>query len=323
MTHSLSIVDRAGKTAIAKQIRALGFPLSQNTHFSAQIADNENIQALLKEGALTDTCAAHRLPKKVRGEKRPLPSITKRHLHEYRAAIIERVRTLTRSLYRCSQSSWAGGDTFVVVDYSNTPSASGTSVREHSPNGKWTGNDARLSVAIQPKWDKEIEAVPGLKDAAGMLTTHAKQVNFDLWEASWIRQGRGFNLVSESGVILRVGAEWVHAKTEKAARTVLARRRATEEHATRTTTRAAYVRSLSPADIVALYPTVEVCLKDSLASGNCEAGTLSWRETHGFGDKTCTTVAEILATNDQSTYVMRAVRTALIRAKVAPQLQAA
>lgn len=326
--HTLKIVDRPGKTQVVKRIRELGFSLAKSQFFCAIPADLP--LDLLRSGAVTDTCPCHHTPRKVRGAKeKPAAKPILARLWAHRESVIRRVRYHVEQLYRQAQSSWAGGETFATIAYGNTPAASGESRRVWSKNGKWSGNNAHLSLIIQPSWDKIVEPVFGLATAGGMLTTHAQQIAQDCWVASWVVQGRGFDLKVESGFIVRaVDGSWVHAKTEKAARSLAARRtptfveRVAEKNRERES-RAAYFRSLSAAELVALYPEVEVRVADSRAAGNCASGTENWVEIH-FPGRTSATVAEVIgAGNGQAEYVLRAVRCALLRARVAPVQQQA
>lgn len=330
-THTFRITSPEGKkTATINDLRKIysvsntrGYPTIAHSEITPDLAD------YIKRGILTDDCAWHgRQTRKVRGAKKscPMQSQIERTSATRLAAIIPLV---PGRLYRQAQSSWAGGKTSWCFVLSGTPKAWGNSDRVWSNNGKWSGNNARLGIHLSYFWLRDVASVPGLRDAGGMLTTHAKLISSNCWQASWVRQGRGFDLIAESGFIIQAEDNtWVHAKTEKAARQLAAKRTVpylaklaakNSEHASR----AAYLRTLSAEDIINLYPDVPVRVGDSIAAGNCASGTKNWVAIH-FPGQISAPVAKVLAAgNEQAEYVLRAVRAALLRANVQPMQQAA
>lgn len=228
-----------------------------------------------------------------------------------RLDVEKRVKRLVLDLYRTSESKWAGGENDVRVTIGREPLASGRSSRAWSRNGKWSGTNAYFSVQVMPGWKKEVWSVPDLPAAGGMLTTHAERISEDCWRASWVRQGRGFELNVESGFIVQIGDEFFHGKTEASARAVFKRRQAVEDLEREKNSIAAYLRELSVNQLRSEYGHLVISRDDSLTAGNCSSGTDNWIERY-FPDRSQATILEVLEV-DVSEVVIRAVRTAILR----------
>lgn len=164
-----------------------------------QLRDNQKTRALSPQrlALVKEAIRVHN----ERADHKPLPFVPpiykiKANLLKHRKKAIIKI---VHDLYRVAKSRWAGGKTFIQVEIGESPKAGGYSTTEWSNNGKWSGNNAHLTVAIQLTWLSQIASVPGLATAGGKLTTHAVQHKPDLWMASWVEQGRGFDLKAVSG----------------------------------------------------------------------------------------------------------------------------
>jgi hypothetical protein len=215
------------------------------------------------------------------------------------------VTPIVKKLYRMATSSWAGGCTSISINVSQQPDARGETQKVWSKNGKWSGRNLYLCVNVQPAWRKYIASVPGLPEAGGMLTTHAVQIKDDCWQASWVRQGRGYDLVAESGYIVRIGEQFFHGKTEEAARKVAKNRAAFDKVSE-------HLRAITTVDqLIAQFGSLVVKRSDSLRSGNCQEGTDNWIELH-FPGQDEATIKELLIA-DSSASVIAACKAAILR----------
>ena len=135
-----------------------------------------------------------------------------------------------RRLYRIAKSAWAGGNHTVVVT-TGDPSASTTTQKVWSKNGKWSGLDATTTIQIS-----DYAAIPvDLRVVEDLLTLAASPITTDdsdeeAWTATWMVQSRGLAVSTEHGVIYRrrsrSGGAWlpyVHASSLTGARSVTSR----------------------------------------------------------------------------------------------------
>ncbi len=157
----------------------------------------------------------------------------------------------------------------------------------------WAGNGkCRSGVAskhnfwIRTSWVQDV-VENDLTLVDGCLTLDAKDAKSSVCEAylaTWVRQGRGTSLVVELGAIVRLSpaSPWVHGTTVASALSTARRRASSEALATvRADRQAARDAAIARADWSAVWPrvdlsTVQVCLRDSLAVGNCESGSRAW-----------------------------------------------
>jgi hypothetical protein len=170
--------------------------------------------------------------------------------------------------YRQSNSNWAGGEHIVSVTIGDVPDASGDSVRVWSANGKWSGTNSRASVTVTERCLQSLGLHPVI---GGLLTLDAERVGLREYKAVWVEQGRGFALKTVEGWIIRgyhVTGGSVTAARKKAAAarhkrllTLLSARVGTRVN------RGGYDLS-----------SVMVTRADSIAAGNCSAGTDSFIE---------------------------------------------
>lgn len=230
---------------------------------------------------------------------------------EERRMEVERVvAPIVKRLYRVATGTWAGGETFVRVNV-GTPGASGEGERAWSSNGKWRGLNARLMVTVQPGWGKHVE-VEGLAEAAGLLTTHAKQIGAGTWAATWIEQGRGFELHARSGIIHRTSdGSFIHAASMAGLRQILAKRERAAAVSLKRDAISQFLCTATIAEIAEQYGSVTVSRKHSLKAGNCPSGTDSFINRFLAGRKTVTVRELVALRHDMDS---RRVKAAIIQA---------
>lgn len=203
-------------------------------------------------------------------------------VNKYTKKSINIIESIFPSLYRCTNTKWAGGNnTFNISDKVYTSSKV---KKVWSKNGKWSGTDVDFSINISKTWYSSVY-LKGIHELEGMLTTHAQEIpgndNIRLFKAKWIEQQKGYSIRQSSGYIAfneEFGA--YHSPSAKSAINGLRRRM-------NTNTRPeiplmSYIRKK--------YGKLLVSLKDSLSVGNCENGTRNWCEVVGidFSKKSCT-----------------------------------
>lgn len=222
---------------------------------------------------------------------------------ELKARVLKQAAPVVRQLvtrhYRCAAGRWAGGETSVSVSLSATPDAEGCAHRVWSKNGKWSGSDVVYKVAIATLWSKRVHAA-GLAVVDALLTTHARlereSDGLRVYRAAWVRQGQGYALRSEAGWIAfhpASGTGFHSTKSANAAATGLRRKlnaqaipqevrdaqkreRAQRRAAARERQVRRLVERVSKYDLASIAH-VEVSLQDSYRAGNCEPGTLEFR----------------------------------------------
>lgn len=206
--------------------------------------------------------------------------------------------------YRIASGSWAGGEDLVTVIIAGVTSAKGESVSAWSRNKKWTGKNSHRTYEVREDW-RETVFDRGLSVIDGMLTLEATPMDGEpgAYLARWARQGRGFQLVEEEGVILSENGIAVHGKTLKEARKSLKKRG-----------QPVTIEGWSEAAL-----KVTITVKDSVDAGNCASGTKDWIAKN-FPGRTTATVAEVLTraqnNKDRVSLVERACRQACKRAGV-------
>lgn len=220
------------------------------------------------------------------------------------------VEPIVKRLYRVATGTWAGGETFVRVNVGK-PGASGAGERAWSSNGKWRGLNARLFVSVQPGWGKYVQGV-GLAEAGGLLTTHAKQIGDGIWEATWIEQGRGFELNARNGIICRTSdGSFIHAASMAGVKQILAKRERAAASLAKRDAISQFLSTATVAEIAEQYGSVTVSRKHSLKAGNCPSGTDSLIDRFLAGRK-AVTVAELVALRHDMD--QRRVKAAIIQA---------
>ncbi len=162
----------------------------------------------------------------------------------------------------------------------------------YSSRCKFRKTYANVEVTVPHNFESTVDD-EGLGEVDGLLTLVAQRVEVKgdeiVWKARWARKARGFAFIIEDGYIVRRGEELAHGKSERAARSVLSLR------ATEAGLQALERRLLAHTGEGSFgsLGAVRVAIADSLAAGNCEAGTLAFRDRH-FPGRDSATVEEIL-----------------------------
>jgi hypothetical protein len=312
MEHKLVVrpSSNVSKTRIVKFLRANGYQVSSDYVTTAQAKFKSPIRHLIAFGLLTD-CDKHGQDRRPRGEK---PKYIEKTLDSIRYEIASKVKAEIYHVglpFRRATSGWAGGETFLNVKV-GAPFASGESRKVWSRNGKWSGSNAHMSISVSPFWMQRVLQVPGLALAGGMLTTHAKLIEENLWEASWVKQGRGFDINSESGYIMKDGAEWYHAKTVQAVKQLKKRREGFAKRAEAGKRFGQVLREMTPEQISEKFGNLNITLRDSYRAGNCETGTMNFVNRY-FPGRTEGAISELLSVGITDRFVMSAVKAAILR----------
>lgn len=224
----------------------------------------------------------------------------KRNYEKLRLSLVKKeIAPIIEMLYRTPSSRWAGGNVYLEVKVGE-PFATGGSHRAWSANGKWEGRDASFVVAVMVNWRRHVRDA-GLAIIHNLLTTRAQEIEAPAgapagttwWAASWIRQGRGFALHAESGVIVcDWNGEFMHAESVEKALRVLRQRYAAEQAAARRAELVAWLQAASDDEIIARYGEVVVRRSHSVKGGNCPEGTDQWIARHLPGRESIT-IAEL------------------------------
>lgn len=159
--------------------------------------------------------------------------------------------------YRKASSSWAGGNNRFCVEIGK-PFASGSSYREWSSNGKWSGNSASFRVGISRK---AIHYFPEIW-VGGLLVLDAEKIGTREFKLTWVEQGRGFELKTVNGFLIR--GHHVETKSVDSARRIAAKRRSEAA-------KKLLMNRFKFDDKV--LSKIWVGRSDSLTGGNCPAGT--------------------------------------------------
>lgn len=183
---------------------------------------------------------------------------------EINAEILARYKSAITdgATYRVAQSRWAGGDHSISISFADSPercSASGSSERVWSSNGKWSGKNSHHDYKISRRLPLHLAVVGGL------VILDAAEIAPREYQAVWAEQARGFDLKIVRGFIIRGH----HVAADNLDR---ARKIATAARAKTLSTRIAE-RVRKNADRA--LNTVWVSVEDSLRAGNCGGATNS------------------------------------------------
>lgn len=212
------------------------------------------------------------------------------------SSITATVDALLDRHYRCATSSWAGGETTNQITLSEETGAIADTRKVWSRNGKWSGQNLTRRVKVSPQWQAEVHD-RGLAAVDGLLTTHASSVEspdgIEVFRATWIRQGRGLEVKTQSGAIARHTASGTtyhsaHSDPKKAVAGLKrkltaqgvpeevrdARRQAAavKRAADRASQLSRLIDRIRQWDFAEIQH-VTVDRRDSLSAGNCEPGT--------------------------------------------------
>jgi len=215
--------------------------------------------------------------------------------------------------YRQTHSSWVGGERTIEVRYSEAPYAEGITETVWHEKKVRSGTNSTLIVAFSQTWYTDVFK-KGISVIAGMVTTHATEIEPGVFRASWVEQGRGFSLRKVSGFIVVAGHDAVHGPTESAAKQTARRRnpeyqaeqsRQAAERAKRVEAKIGPIRAMLERGDIGSFGDITVTFADSIRAGNCETGTTHWRNKH-FPGRESATIREVLAVADEKPLVVAA-----------------
>lgn len=137
----------------------------------------------------------------------------------------------------------------------------------------------------------------------GIFNTHIEKIktiqNMEIYRATWLKKGQGYNFTKQSGYIAKAGDQAYHGKTERSAIQGLKNKIIKQKIKT-------IKFNLSN------YLDVLVNFNDSLMAGNCKAGTENWINQHLDG-RTSATVRELLNIGSSDSMVIAACNVAVKR----------
>lgn len=201
---------------------------------------------------------------------------------------------IKKNSYRVSTSHWAGGNHTTNIKI-GLPAASGLSETAWSGNGKWSGKNSIHNITVKNNWLRNVYKNK-IAVIAGLITVDAKKLKNRVFAATWIEQGRGFDLKLVSGYIIR----GYHIKTQ--ASVEIAERKVTK---IRLKSAGLIIKNrLKNVGLKAIFVSVQ----DSLAAGNCPAGTKIFlnQVVQKFG-RYAALRADLLLTIRDDFYVRRAI----------------
>ena len=233
------------------------------------------------------------------------------------------VERLVLRNYRKASGSWAGGDNDVSVGFNVTPDVQSKIYRQWSSNKKWSGNSVAHRVNVPPTWLQRV-AYRKLACLDGLVTLDAKvdsrHEDCVVYAATWIRQGKGLALRTESGWVATDGKSHHYHSTSsaKAAATGVRRKladaekspeeiAAIEDQRERARAERRRIRAEKRARSIAKLTErirrydmgsvghVVVSLKDSYRAGNCKPGTLDFRDKLFSDERDSASITEIVA----------------------------
>lgn len=236
-----------------------------------------------------------------------------RFLQMYREKVAKRIRGLFFRHYRTPSGRWVGGEVDIDVHFAprwqDVFGGSDTFVTWHKRHA-WQGRNLDVCLTVHEDWERTVES-EGIATAGGMLTLAAQRVSDGVWHAKWLRQGRGFEVITEKGYIARAAdGSYAHAKTLDAALRLARQRVAQGREITQIYE---HLKTLAPAEIAERYGHIRVSVADSIRGGNCKSGTHHWIERYA-GGRTKGTIDELLQIARAPGYhVLRAIAAAVAR----------
>jgi hypothetical protein len=124
-------------------------------------------------------------------------------------------KAVAAGVYRRSTSRWAGGDHSVEVKLDATlpPTASGSTSRAWSSNGKWKGTNSTHTIRVRPDWRARVLRGPGaqvdghvLLDASPIPAPTGIPGVRRAWEVVVVRPARGVDLQTSREVAVETEA---------------------------------------------------------------------------------------------------------------------
>jgi len=211
------------------------------------------------------------------------------------------------------------GTTDTIIGYGEPAAHTSTYLgTQYSRSSPWSKTNATHFITVHPDWFSRVH-LHGLDEAGSMLTLDAELVDtaaYTVYRASWLRS-KGKRLTVEHGYIA-VGAvggslgayRAAHAKTATGAKAILTRR----ENERRYDQHERKIRVALQEMQLKGYAQIDVSMMDSIAAGNCQAGTEQFRDRH-FPGRDTATVEEILSVESMRSLAISACLYAIRRAK--------
>ena len=205
------------------------------------------------------------------------------------------------------------GDTTTTIHYGEPAAETATARGEqYSRSCTYAKTDCSHHITVAPDWFTRVH-LRGLDSIDGMLTLDADPIDSDgytVYRASWLRS-KGKRLSAEHGFIAIGDNGAAHARTESGAKAILTRR-ANEIRYTRHERK---IRQQLAEMQLNGYADIIVSIGDSLAAGNCRAGTEQFRDRH-FSGRDTATIEEVLSVESMRGLAINACLRAIRRAKI-------
>ena len=244
-----------------------------------------------------------------------------RYAKRYRQKMRDTISAIFWRHYRTPYSRWVDADWELHLSF-GSPSAHTSTHEVWHAKRPWRATGADFYVTVPYSWRRDVLEA-GLAEAGGLLTLAATPVAPDAWQAVWVAQGKGYNIRTVSGYIVRAAdGTFAHARTLHHARAIAegrarkwseAQRAAAERKRSRVRELLARLEQMAREEISATFGAVPISIRDSERAGNCPAGTRSWI-ARWAGGRTSGTIADALATGAPlDTYLLRALAVAIAR----------
>lgn len=161
----------------------------------------------------------------------------------------------------------------------------------------WVANEDHHLITVPKDWRLRVER-KGLANLQGMMTLDAHPLMPDgevlVYAATWVRQGRGYDVQVDHGYIAVLGGEHFHADSAQTAIKGV-RRKAKLACAPVRTVVSPYKLSVDVFVERYIGRNVNVSVSDAAASGSCDFGIRSWCESVGLDyDLGQATMAQVL-----------------------------
>lgn len=206
---------------------------------------------------------------------------------------------LHRWPYRRSSSGWAGGDHYIRLDIGDVPGARGWSDKVWSRNGQWSGTDSHARLTVTTRC---LRAMAGRIVVGDLITLDCESVGPREFRATWAEQSRGFDLKLVEGWIIR-------GQHVKASSLASARKKARRERNAQASN--LWAERTRVAGLEQDLSRIQVTRADSLAAGNCKAGTQNFiRSRLGFLKNADSIRADHLLAIEDSKFTRRAIAAA-------------
>jgi len=150
----------------------------------------------------------------------------------------------------------------------------------------WRALEDHHNITVPFDWRTRVLR-RGLATAGGLLTLTAQQLvshgDIELFQATWVEQGRGFQANVRQGVIARHGDHSFHAENAKKAISGLIRKiSCSNDHILRGQTSSYELSAQEFVRRFDRYGHLSVSASDAYASGACKFGVQSWCEFVGI-----------------------------------------